>query len=56
LWHDPEVGQRMQNAEGGLASIAHGRRETWGSDAVTGRVREICHLPTNSWWPLMAAA
>ncbi|WLD58548.1 cytochrome c oxidase subunit I [Salinispirillum sp. LH 10-3-1] len=55
LWDDPELGERLQAGEGSLVSIEHGRRETWGTDAVTGEPSEICHLPTNSWWPLMAA-
>jgi cytochrome c oxidase subunit I+III len=35
--------------------IDHGRRETWGTDPLTGKVREIIHLPGNSWLPLIAA-
>lgn len=55
LWDDPELGERLRAGEGSLASIEHGHRVTWGTDAVTGETREICHLPTNSWWPLLAA-
>lgn len=55
LWDDPKLGERLQQGEGSLARIDHGYRETWGTDAVTGEKREICHLPTNSWWPLIAA-
>ncbi|MFT7338836.1 MAG: cytochrome c oxidase subunit I+III, partial [Marinobacter maritimus] len=32
------------------------RRDIYGSDAVTGKVREVIHLPTNSWLPLLTAA
>ncbi len=56
LWDDPDIGARMQAGQGGLASIEHGRRETWGTDAITGEARDVCHLPTNSWWPLLAAS
>ena len=34
-----------------LPHAAHGRRETLGVDPVSGRVREVIHLPGNSWWP-----
>jgi len=37
-----------------LPQAAHGRRETLGVDPVSGRVREVIHLPGNSWWPLVA--
>jgi hypothetical protein len=33
----------------------HGRRETLGTDPVSGKVREIMHLPGNSWLPLVIA-
>ncbi|MEX1214480.1 cytochrome c oxidase subunit I [Saccharospirillum sp.] len=55
VWDNPELGERLQAGEGSLASIEHGRRETWGTDAVTGEPSEICQLPTNSWLPLLAA-
>ncbi|MEX1058319.1 MAG: cytochrome ubiquinol oxidase subunit I, partial [Natronospirillum sp.] len=55
MWDDPDLARRIHAGQEGLASVDHGRRETWGSDAVTGQVREIFHLPTNSWWPLLAA-
>ena len=29
--------------------------ETWGSDPLTGKVREIIHLPGNSWLPFIAS-
>ena len=37
-----------------MPHAAHGRRETLGVDPVSGRVREVIHLPGNSWWPLVA--
>ncbi len=35
--------------------IDHGRRETWGVDPLTGNVREVVHLPGNSWLPFVAS-
>lgn len=55
MWDDPEIAQRIATGGEGLASIDHGRRETLGTDAVSGRAREILHLPSNSWWPLLVA-
>ncbi|HSJ47580.1 MAG TPA: cbb3-type cytochrome c oxidase subunit I, partial [Gammaproteobacteria bacterium] len=55
LWDQPDLQQTI--AEGGyaLSVPSHGRRETWGSDPVTGRIREVVHLPGNTWLPLFAA-
>ena len=55
LWEHPGLPDSLAAGAHGLASAAHGRRETYGSDAVTGQVREIFHLPGNSWLPLLAA-
>ncbi|WP_290647606.1 cytochrome c oxidase subunit I [Aquisalimonas sp.] len=55
LWEHPELPETIAAGEHGLARIDHGRRETYGSDAVTGKVREVIHLPSNSWLPLLAA-
>ncbi|KON80650.1 cytochrome c oxidase subunit I [Azoarcus sp. PA01] len=55
LWDRPELAKKMARGEEGLAAIAHGRRETWGTDAVTGEVREIIHLPGNTWLPFAIA-
>ncbi|MBP5980388.1 MAG: cytochrome c oxidase subunit I [Halomonas sp.] len=55
LWEHPELPQQMQEGKHGLAVADHGRRELWGTDPLTGKVREIIHLPGNSWWPLFAA-
>ncbi|HCA02056.1 MAG: cytochrome c oxidase subunit I [Vreelandella alkaliphila] len=56
LWNDPNLPHTMAKGMHGLAVASHGRREMWGSDPITGKVREIIHLPGNSWWPLLAAA
>ncbi|MGO2008015.1 cytochrome c oxidase subunit I [Vreelandella alkaliphila] len=56
LWDDPNLPHTMAKGMHGLAVASHGRREMWGSDPITGKVREIIHLPGNSWWPLLAAA
>ncbi|BBI62692.1 hypothetical protein HSBAA_39980 [Vreelandella sulfidaeris] len=45
----------MMEGRHGLAIATHGRREMWGTDPITGKLREIIHLPGNSWWPLFAA-
>ncbi|WP_104202710.1 cytochrome c oxidase subunit I [Billgrantia saliphila] len=55
LWDAPELPRTILEGQHGLATIDHGRRETWGSDPLTGKLREVIHLPTNSWWPLLAA-
>ncbi|SDR78353.1 cytochrome c oxidase subunit I+III [Halopseudomonas litoralis] len=54
LWHNPQLPFEIEEGKHAMAFIRHERRETWGSDAVTGRVREVIHLPTNSWIPLQA--
>ena len=54
LWQNPQLPFEIEEGKHALAVIRHERRETWGSDAVTGRVREVVHLPTNSWIPLQA--
>lgn len=56
LWDDPNLPHTMAKGMHGLAVASHGRREMWGTDPITGKVREIIHLPGNSWWPLFAAA
>ncbi|CAI06208.1 putative cytochrome c oxidase subunit I [Aromatoleum aromaticum EbN1] len=55
LWDRPDLVKEMARGEQGLATVAHGRRETWGTDAVTGEVREIIHLPGNTWLPFAVA-
>lgn len=55
LWAYPDLPETIAAGRHGLAGAAHGRRETWGSDAVSGRVREVVHLPGNSWLPLLVA-
>ena len=55
LWQDPNLPHSIARAEHALKTIDHGRRETWGSDPLTGEVREVIHLPGNSWWPFVAS-
>lgn len=55
LWDNPDLPQTIAEGRHGLTAIDHGRRETWGTDPLTGRVREIIHLPGNSWLPFFAA-
>ncbi len=55
LWDNPDLPRSIAAGEHSLAVIDHGRRETWGTDPLTGKPREIIHLPGNSWWPLIAS-
>ena len=54
LWDDPDLPETIATGQHALPHAAHGRRETLGVDPVSGRVREVIHLPGNSWWPLVA--
>lgn len=55
LWDQPDMPSTMSRGQRWLPDASHGRRETLGSDPLTGRVREIIHLPGNSWLPFLAA-
>ena len=55
LWRDPNLRESIARGDHALTVIDHGRRETWGVDPLTGKVREIVHLPGNSWLPFIAA-
>lgn len=52
LWDQRQLPEQLENGQGGLTGIQAERRVTWGSDAVTGQVQEIVHVPSNSWIPL----
>lgn len=54
LWEHPNLQQTIAEGKHALAVASHGRRETWGSDPISGKVREIIHLPGNSWLPFFA--
>lgn len=54
LWDDPNLPHTIAAGQHALPRAHHGRRETLGSDPITGRPREVIHLPGNSWWPLIA--
>lgn len=56
LWDFPDLPRTIPEGHHGLARIDRGRRETWGSGAVSGEVKEIIHLPGNTWLPFLAAA
>ncbi|MDN7128077.1 cytochrome c oxidase subunit I [Pseudidiomarina terrestris] len=56
LWDNPELLQSIPAGEHGLTQIEHGRRETFGTDAITGKLKEVMLLPTNSWLPLLVAS
>jgi cytochrome c oxidase subunit I+III len=54
LWDHPDLPQTIAEGRHALPDARHGRRETLGSDPVSGQPREVVHLPGNSWWPLVA--
>ena len=56
LWLQPDLPHNIAAGMHALPHAAHGRRETLGSDPITGQPREVIHLPGNSWWPLAAGA
>jgi cytochrome c oxidase subunit I+III len=55
LWDAPELPATIAAGRHALADAGHGRRETLGTDPVTGRPREVFHLPGSSWLPLGAS-
>lgn len=55
LWDQPQLLRSIPAGAHALADASHGRRETMGTDPVSGAPREVIHLPFNSWWPLVAA-
>jgi len=56
LWDDPSLINSIPAGEHGLKSIKHGRRELYGTDAISGKLKEVIHIPSHSWWPLICAA
>lgn len=56
LWQNPDLPHSIARGEHGLSSIDHGRREIYGVDAISGKMKEVIHLPGNSWWPLICAS
>ena len=55
MWDQPDLQTTIAEGRHDLSEISHGRRETWGTDPITGSIREIIHLPGNSWLPFYAA-
>ncbi|PTQ94754.1 cytochrome c oxidase subunit I+III [Nitrosomonas nitrosa] len=55
MWTETSLQATIAEGRHTLSEIDHGRRETWGSDPVTGKIRDIIHLPGNSWLPFYAA-
>lgn len=55
LWEYPDLKQNIAEGKYSLSVANHGRRETWGTDPLTGKIREIIHLPGNSWLPFFAS-
>ncbi|MEH6565235.1 MAG: cytochrome c oxidase subunit I [Halopseudomonas sp.] len=56
MWDCPDLPKTIEQGEHGLGEVMYERRDIFGSDAITAEVREIIHLPTNSWLPLQTAA
>lgn len=55
LWDQCDLPDTIAAGHHGLADIGHGRRELYGTSATSASLREVIHLPTNSWWPLLSA-
>ncbi|WP_343034660.1 cytochrome c oxidase subunit I [Alteromonas ponticola] len=55
LWDKPDLRSTISDGAHGLKRIGHGRRELYGTDAVTGKLIEVIHIPTHSWLPLVTA-
>jgi cytochrome c oxidase subunit I+III len=55
MWSRPDLQATIAEGRHTLPEIDHGRRETWGTDPITGRIVDIIHLPGNSWLPFYAA-
>jgi len=56
LWEHPDLPETIAAGQHALVELDHGRRDILGTDAVSAKVREIIHLPTNSWIPLQVAS
>ncbi len=56
LWEHPDLPETIAAGQHALVEVDHGRRDILGTDAVSAKVREIIHLPTNSWIPLQVAS
>ncbi|WP_257625070.1 cytochrome c oxidase subunit I [Variovorax boronicumulans] len=54
LWDDAALPQSISQGRHALAEPGHDRRETLGTDPVSGQAREVLLLPNNSWLPLVA--
>ena len=52
LWEDRQLPEKLESGQGGQSEIPDGLRVTWGSDPVAGKVKELVHVPSNSWLPL----
>ncbi|MGQ3888558.1 cytochrome c oxidase subunit I [Legionella sp. CNM-1927-20] len=55
LWDCPNLPKTIAEGRHALSVTSHGRRETWGTDPITGKISEIIHLPGNSWLPFLTA-
>ena len=55
LWQNPNLARRIAAAQEGLADTSRGKRETYGTSAISAQPEKILQLPGNSWWPLASA-
>ncbi|WP_372627063.1 cytochrome c oxidase subunit I [Arsukibacterium sp.] len=55
LWQNPKLAKRIAAAEEGLTDTSRGKRETYGTSAISAQPQKILQLPGNSWWPLASA-
>jgi len=55
LWHDPDLPATVAAGQHYLAGTCHQRRETLGSDAVSGEPLAVYHVPGNTWLPLQTS-
>jgi cytochrome c oxidase subunit I+III len=53
MWDEPGLASAIARGDAALPRADHGRRETLGSDPVSGDTREVIHLPGNSFLPLL---
>lgn len=55
LWDDPSLLRSIPEGKHALTEIRHGRRELLGTEAMSGKLVSIFHIPTHSWWPLLGS-
>lgn len=56
LWHQPNLPQEVERGQHWLPGTTSGGRETLVTSIVHAAPRHLLVLPTDGWWPLVAAA